>query len=34
VLVKPFDRGDLLGRLEQLLARNGHDTPGQGTDRR
>jgi DNA-binding response OmpR family regulator len=34
VLVKPFDRGELLGRLEQLLARNGHDTPGQGTDRR
>lgn len=34
MLIKPFDRGELLGRLEQLLARHGHYIPSQGADRR
>lgn len=34
VLVKPFDRGELLRRLEGLLATDGHYSPSQGADRR
>lgn len=34
VLVKPFDREELLCRLERMLASDGHYTPGQGADRR